>query len=279
MKVPSETEALRFKFGENWTNFLSILSDERIADARRSLLTMLDVATLEGRTFLDVGCGSGLFSLAAAQLGASRVHSFDYDVQSVACATELQHRYLPRGPWTIERGSVLDSAYLTSLGSWDIVYSWGVLHHTGAMWTALANVVQLVKPGGRLFISIYNDQGTRSRAWALEKRWYVQHAWLRPFLIAGYLGASATYGVARDLLRGRAPWKRFQDDAQRGMSWYYDVLDWLGGYPFEVATPAAVDAFFSARAFIRTRLVTRTSGCNEFVFTAPSPAGAAASNS
>jgi 2-polyprenyl-6-hydroxyphenyl methylase/3-demethylubiquinone-9 3-methyltransferase len=241
---------------------------------------MLDVTTLEGRTFLDVGCGSGLFSLAAAQLGASRVHSFDYDVQSVACATELRRRYAPPSAWTIERGSVLDSAYLASLGSWDIVYSWGVLHHTGAMWTALGNVVQLVNPGGRLFISIYNDQGVRSKLWTIEKRWYVQNPWLRPLLFAGYLGASVTYIAARDLLvRRQAPWKRFQDDANRGMSWYYDVLDWLGGYPFEVATPAAVDAFFGKRAFSRTRLVTRTSGCNEFVFTAPNTVGAAGSDS
>ncbi len=230
---------------------------------------MLKMPTLAGRTFLDVGCGSGLFSLAAAQLGASRVHSFDYDIDSVRCADELKRRYAPAGQWTIEQGSVLDQSYLDSLGRWDVVYSWGVLHHTGSMWPALASAAGLVKPGGTLFIAIYNDQGVRSKIWTVEKRWYVRHPWARPVLIGGYLGVMLTYGVARDLLRGVAPWRRYQDDAGRGMSWYYDMLDWLGGYPFEVATPAAIESFFSARGFVRHTLVTRASGCNEFVFTAP----------
>jgi len=138
----------RFAFGDNWARFLSILNDERIRMAEESLKRMLEVETLAGKSFLDIGSGSGLFSLAARRLGA-RVHSFDYDPQSVACTAELKRRYFPDdAQWVVEEGSALDMDYLNRLGQFDVVYSWGVLHHTGAMWQALKNVAPLVAGGG-----------------------------------------------------------------------------------------------------------------------------------
>jgi 2-polyprenyl-3-methyl-5-hydroxy-6-metoxy-1,4-benzoquinol methylase len=263
--IPDE----RFAFGENWSRFLRIVNPDRITAAERSLLEMLALSTLEGKTFLDIGCGSGLFSLAAARLGA-RVHSLDYDIKSVRCAEELRRRFAPPTNWTIEQGSALDRAYLSSLGNWDIVYSWGVLHHTGNMWAAIANVVPLVKPDGKLFISIYNDQGFRSKAWAAEKRLYVHRPWLRPFLIIGVGAMLVSYGAVVDVFGGRAPWARYQNK-ERGMNWYYDLLDWLGGYPFEVASPRAIEDYLGGHGFRLERKITRTSsGCNEFVFVAPS---------
>src|SRR4051812_49312550 len=133
---------------------------------------MLGVTTLAGQRFLDVGSGSGLFSLAARRLGAS-VHSFDYDPQSVACTAQLKKRFFATdGSWKVERGSALDPVYLKSLGEFDIVYSWGVLHHTGQMWKALDLVGGPVKKGGKLFIALYNDQGWRSRFWWRVKKTY-----------------------------------------------------------------------------------------------------------
>src|SRR5216684_1208054 len=159
-ELASET---RFAFGRNWQRFLRVLNDDRIGEAEKSLQAMLQVDDLRGKSFLDVGSGSGLFSLAAMRLGAARVHSFDYDPRSVACAQELKRRYFHEaGNWTIEQGSVLDQAYVTRLGEFDVVYSWGVLHHTGNMWQALENVVAPVASKGRLFIALYNDQGLRS---------------------------------------------------------------------------------------------------------------------
>jgi SAM-dependent methyltransferase len=259
----------RFGFGENWTRFLTVLTPKRIEEAERSLQHMLGVTHLKGLRFLDVGCGSGLFSLAAARLGAARVHSFDYDIKSVRCAEELKRRFHPPAEWTIERGSVLDDEYLSLLGQWDTVYSWGVLHHTGSMWKAIANVTTLVRPGGRLFISIYNDQGARSKLWTIEKRMYVRYPVLRPLLVGGFMLASVTLGTLIDLRRGRVPWRRYLAQ-ERGMSWYHDLVDWLGGYPFEVARPDAVQTLLRERGFTLDRLVTRTtSGCNEYVFRAP----------
>ena len=138
----------RFEFGGNWANFLSVLDEDRINAAVRGLQRMLQVERLDGLRFLDIGSGSGLSSLAAKRLGA-RVHSFDYDPQSVACTNELRRRYFPdTSDWSVERGSALDAEYLRQLGTFDIVYSWGVLHHTGEMWRALENAVIPVAPGG-----------------------------------------------------------------------------------------------------------------------------------
>ena len=117
------TASERFEFGKNWRQFLKALDEERITDAERSLKQRLSMETFQGKTFLDIGAGSGLFSLAARRLGA-KVHSFDYDPVAVECTAELRRRYFPDDPtWTIEQGSVLDTAYLQTLGTWNIVYS------------------------------------------------------------------------------------------------------------------------------------------------------------
>src|SRR5215203_1184585 len=261
----------RFEFGRNWQRFLSVLDDERIAEAERSLTNMLGVSTLAGKTFLDVGSGSGLFSLAAVRLGAERVHSFDYDPQSVACTRELKRRYfLQTARWTIEQGSVLDIQYLQGLGQYDVVYSWGVLHHTGEMWRALANVADLVKPGGVLFISIYNDQGGTSRRWKTVKRIYNSGTPGRLLTSGVFIPYFILRGAAGDLIRHTNPLRGYREyKKSRGMSRVHDWFDWLGGYPFEVAKPEDVFEFYRDRGFVLDKLIAvgNKQGNNEFVFT------------
>ncbi len=195
----------RFAFGGNWAQFLALLDDQRILDAEKSLQSMLEVENLAGKSFLDVGSGSGLFSLAARRLGA-RVRSFDYDPQSVACTEELKRRYfLDDGNWVVEEGSVLDEDYLACLGVFDVVYSWGVLHHTGAMWQALENVVPLIKERGQLFISIYNDQGGPSARWLRVKRTYNALPETLRWLVLSRVGET-TKGEKEAWMRGVMSW-------------------------------------------------------------------------
>lgn len=258
----------RFAFGANWTQFLSLLDDQRIADAERSLRAMLSVDRLDGIRFLDAGSGSGLFSLAARRLGA-RVHSFDFDPDSVACARELQRRYFPGDPeWVVAQGSVLDPAYLGTLGRFDVVYSWGVLHHTGSMWDAIDNVATLVDDGGRFFISLYNDQGKTSRRWGLVKKVYNEApAQAQPLLAGAFAVRLLLPTVLRGLVQGKSPRESLATRG-RGMSAWYDLLDWVGGYPFEVAKPEEVFDFCRARGLELQRMKTCGGGhgCNEFVF-------------
>lgn len=263
--------AERFAFGKNWQRFLKNLTNERIAEAEKSLREMLEGEDFSGKSFLDIGCGSGLFSLAAMRLGARKVHSFDFDPQSVVCAQELKNRYFAGdSAWTIQQGSALNSEFLASLGQFDIVYSWGVLHHTGSMWRALENVIPLVGTPGRLFIALYNDQGLLSTTWKVVKELYNRGLGWRLVIIPTFASLFAGACFFKDVLVMRKnPLSRYRDyKRSRGMSYTTDLLDWLGGYPFEVARPDDIFEFFKARGFELAKLKTVGMGLgnNEFVF-------------
>jgi 2-polyprenyl-3-methyl-5-hydroxy-6-metoxy-1,4-benzoquinol methylase len=263
----------RFAFGENWARFLRVLDEERIAAAEQALQAMLELPRFDGLRFLDIGSGSGLSSLAARRLGA-RVHSFDYDPQSVASTTELRRRYFPGDiDWTIERGSALDAGYLGTLGTFDIVYSWGVLHHTGRMWEGLEKAIIPVSPGGgKLLVAVYNDTGTQARRWHAIKRTYnrLPQPLRAPFAVlvslpeeAKAFARAATRLRPGDYLRG---WAEYRN--RRGMSRWHDIVDWVGGYPYEYAKPEEIFDFYKARGFTLTKMRCGGVGlgCNEFVF-------------
>jgi 2-polyprenyl-6-hydroxyphenyl methylase/3-demethylubiquinone-9 3-methyltransferase len=269
----------RFAFGRNWSRFLRVLDEERIAAAERALQNMLAMPRLDGLRFLDIGSGSGLSSLAARRLGAD-VHSFDYDPQSVACTRELKRRFHPTDPgWTIDRGSVLDQSYVRSLGTFDIVYSWGVLHHTGRMWEALEHAAIPVAVGGRLFIAIYNDTGTQSRRWRWIKRTYNELPAVArtPFAVAVSLPEELKALAAATLRRRPGDYLRTWSDYRqlRGMSKWHDIIDWVGGYPYEYATPDRLFAFYKQRGFGLEHMKVGGVGlgCNEMVFVRQHPTG------
>ncbi|HVX15113.1 MAG TPA: methyltransferase domain-containing protein [Pirellulales bacterium] len=271
----------RFAFGKNWRRFLDVLDEDRIATAVRSLQQTLGVDRLDGTSFLDVGCGSGLFSLAARRLGAT-VRSFDADAQSVACALELKRRYFPDDDnWIIENGSAV-GPYVLSLGKFDIVYAWGVLHHTGDMWKAISFMPRLVADDGQICLSIYNDQDYVSHWWRRLKAIYNSAPSLRPLVVG--IAWLAIYGKSlaiamltsvfwllclKNPFKPFTAWYRqsFRKQDGRGMHVWTDLVDWAGGYPFEVARPEQVFDFFRDTGFMLIHLKTTTGhGCNEFVF-------------
>jgi 2-polyprenyl-6-hydroxyphenyl methylase/3-demethylubiquinone-9 3-methyltransferase len=260
----------RFAFGKNWSRFLARLTPERVAEAERSLREMLGRERLDGVRFLDIGSGSGLFSLAAWRLGAS-VTSIDYDPDSVACTMRLRADLAEgEGRWHVAQGSVLDPATMTPLRHFDVVYSWGVLHHTGHMWDAIDAAAQCAAPGGCFFIAIYNYQPIWTRYYTAVKQAYAASPRaVQRLFVAAYATEQAARGLVKDLFTLRNPLARYQAKIRsRGMSMWHDWVDWIGGYPFEAATPEAIVAFVRARGYALERVVTcgGGQGCNEFVF-------------
>ncbi len=262
------TEKITFSFGENWADFIARnFSPQRVDISRQCLLGMLERPDLQGQYFLDLGCGSGLSSLAAFTAGAARIVSFDIDPHSVATTRKLWEMHGSPAHWEIHHGSALDRDFLATLEPADIAYSWGVLHHTGQMWQAIRNAAPLMKPDGVFFIALYTTTPS-SPYWLKVKRRYNAAGNLRKRLMEWHY--VLRHMALPDLICLRNPWRRFRDyQASRGMSQMTDVRDWLGGYPYEDASVEQVLRF--GRDELGLELVNLKTGeaCTEYVFCHP----------
>lgn len=262
---------LRFKFGKNWKNFSKLLDSKRLKYSIMNIEEFIGRKSLEGSTFLDIGCGSGLSSVSAVSLGAE-VYAFDYDLDSVK-TTEKNLEHFSKGKsWEVSQGSILDLEYISKLCKFDIVYSWGVLHHSGDMWKALENSSLLVNEKGLLAISIYNDQGGASVRWNNIKKAYNRLPdILKPILVLmiGLFFEIRSFIIRILKLQNPLPFKDWKKRKhERGMSVWHDLVDWVGGYPFEVAKPEEIFVFFKSRGFELEYLKTCGGGhgCNEYLF-------------
>jgi SAM-dependent methyltransferase len=233
----SATEELRFGFGKNWAAFIDKnFSDEVVDQSQRRLAEFLRLDSLAGKTFLDIGCGSGLHSLAAHRLGAERIVSFDYDPDSVATTERLRRHAGEPGNWQVMQGSVLDRTFMEARDKADIVYSWGVLHHTGDMWTAIRNAALPLKEDGVFFIALYSADAhvdPPAEYWLDIKRRYNSCSTLgRRIMEGSYLWR---FHILPALRSGQNPWRLLREKRYRGMEFWTDLRDWLGGYPMEFA--------------------------------------------
>jgi SAM-dependent methyltransferase len=271
-----------FSFGRNWQSFLKCIDEPRIKIAEQSLLEFMSVEDLKGKTFVDIGCGSGLFSLAAYRLGAERIVSFDVDPFSVECCKYLQSNAGNPSNWVVETGSILDEQFVQTLGGFDVVYSWGVLHHTGKMWEAVENAAKLVNPGGLYYIALYNKLLTHNgaehwihRFWTQVKITYNQHPNVGNYVFMP-LAMSAYMAIV--LLRGENPVAHLRNyRSHRGMSWVTDAVDWLGGYPYEYATVEEVFKFIKtkfAQFALENLKLAGGRGLNWYLFKNGKPGGA-----
>jgi SAM-dependent methyltransferase len=262
------TSNTRFGFGKNWHTFVTKdFTAERAGAAKAHLLKFFGGVSLKGKRFLDIGCGSGIHSLGAYTEEVSELLGFDYDPDSVAATKILrdtvgQH---PDRPWVVEQGDVLDKQYLARLGQWDIVYSWGVLHHTGSMWEAIRNVLPLVAPGGYLYIALYSkDSCTEQEFWIQTKQRYNQSSPLKRRMMGWWYVWK--YIMNRNPLRfPEFLIRMYKYRFIRGMSLMRDIHDWIGGWPMEYAGDQETISLIEPEGFRLIKLGTGHA-CTEFLF-------------
>lgn len=264
----------RYAFGENWQHFISHLDPGQRAEATSNLARL--VGDIRGKTFLDVGSGSGLHSLAALSLGAASVQAVDHDPQSVQATSALLSTFATGQAWAAAQGDILNGTLSESLTGkgFDVVYSWGVLHHTGHMWQALHNACALCNHGGILAIALYLKTPWCG-FWKKEKRLYCRHKWLRPML-EGLLMALI---LLRKGLAGENPWRYVSGySSSRGMNFFTDIRDWLGGYPYESIDDAELHQFLLDQGFSLVRKFNTQpgrgllgTGCGEWVYQKQGP--------
>jgi 2-polyprenyl-3-methyl-5-hydroxy-6-metoxy-1,4-benzoquinol methylase len=265
-----------FEFGQNWQSYLTTLTDEKIEFAQKDLTELVPAEQLKGASFLDIGCGSGLHSLCALRLGVGKLEAMDFDPDSVAATKDLLGKLIQASHYKVSQGNILT---LKPTESFDIVYSWGVLHHTGAMWDAIRAASKFVKPEGTFVIAIY-QKTLMCGMWKIFKKIY-NHA--SPQGRRSIEKAFSKLKKLKFTLKGQDPAQVIaQYNQQRGMNWDHDIIDWLGGYPYESATPEEVIQYVEALGFqfIRGRRLNKKipigffgSGCGEFVFKARKNSG------
>jgi len=262
-------EKVTFSFGENWRDYLSSVSDSEIASAMRDICNRLEIDPtsekahdpLAGKSVIDIGSGSGIHSFAFHGLGVERLTSVDLDPHSVTATESMWERAGKPDNWQVTHGSILNRDFVASLETYDIVYSWGVLHHTGAMWEAIDHAMQLVKPDGQLWIAIYAKGPRYAKDLALKQKYNAASDTGKQWMVRKW--------ILQDMFR-RA--KRFKNPfvwsgkSRRGMNKYHDLIDWLGGLPYEVANADEITKFALARGFVMESIqVANQGGCSDFV--------------
>lgn len=263
-------EEERFGFGKNWTDYIKKnLSNERVEISRKHMLDFLGLPDLSGRSFLDIGCGSGLHSYAAAKSGAATIVGFDYDVNSVGASTYTWRHAGSPIHWKIAQGSVLDEMFMRALGAFDIVYSWGVLHHTGSVWSAVRNAAIAIAPGGLFYIALYSADVHKApftpEFWLDVKKRYLGSSWFGKRRLECWYIWSFMLGKSLrrlpEFFKQRAEYRK-----NRGMDIMTDIRDWLGGWPMEFCFDDDVKKFCSNELGLELIKISTGQANTEFLF-------------
>ncbi|MCX7910619.1 MAG: class I SAM-dependent methyltransferase [Endomicrobia bacterium] len=271
---------MRFNFGRNWSYYVkNVVNEDVINQAKESLLKYITKDHYLNKVFIDVGCGSGIFSLGALLLGCREVISFDYDIESIKTTLLLKEKFKhlisQDAKWDIYQADVLDGNFISRLKhKADIVYCWGVVHHTGNMWKAIENVCEMVSDSGILILAVYNKTPV-SKIWWKIKKFYNSYKFFQPILALLYGGFVCVGYILKN--------KTLNLYRERSMHVFYDAIDWLGGFPYEYASFDEVKDFVENKGFKLIKeakrlpqenykvtlfkiLRAKNTGCNEFVF-------------
>ena len=250
---------ITFSFGENWSEFNRAPSPHRVGSAAEDLREWFGVDNISGKTVADVGCGSGLHSMAFLENGAASVTSIDVDPSSVAATKSLQSESV-KARWSLGEGSVLDPTLPMQIGTFDIVYSWGVLHHTGAMWNAIRNCSQLCSENGLLMLAIYQGGHFFEDHLHLKQQYNRAAQPERDRMIRKEAGVDDGRPLTELITSAEL-------QKQRGMNIVTDAIDWLGGLPYETAIVSEILAFVIGLGFAPLKVMEENQGgCSIFLF-------------
>jgi 2-polyprenyl-6-hydroxyphenyl methylase/3-demethylubiquinone-9 3-methyltransferase len=258
-----------FSFGKNWEKYIrKSFSEKRLAIAKKWLLEFLQLSNFEGRIFIDIGCGSGIHSLAAWEAGAQRVIGIDIDQDSIRAAETLRQRRDNPENWEIHQGSILDDSLAHNIPLADIVYSWGVLHHTGNLWKAIENSAKFLKPNALFYIAIY-EKNAKSNYWISVKSKYNASGWWRCWEMEMNYLLKYFFWPPNPKKIFTSFWYIASYKIKRGMSFMTDVRDWLGGWPYEPATEKEICDFCENKLGLR-KIRIKTGEANiEYLFQQP----------
>ncbi len=252
---------MKFSFGKNWQAYSkNALTKKSLMDFKHDFDELFNGIDFKNKKFIDIGFGQGLAILIAAEKGADVV-GIDIDANNIkALNITLQEMGRVKVPKT-DIVSILDDDYVNRYKSnYDIVHSWGVLHHTGNMTKGFDNACDLVATNGYFICSIYNRHWS-SPIWKIIKYLYNISPLICQQLINGFF--YPIIFIAKWIVTGKNPKQK-----ERGMNFFYDVIDWIGGYPYEYATENEIIELVSKKGFvcIKSCPAAVPTGCNEFVF-------------
>lgn len=258
-----------FRFGDNWASYASLIDEPSIDAAQDGLVKLFEPGEIRGKTFLDIGCGSGVHAAAATRLGVARVLAIDSDAQSIATTKAVLAKFAGGAQWSAAERSVFELDPKID-GVFDVVYSWGVLHHTGDMRSAIQKACAMARPGGLIALALYRTT-TLDQFWTWEKQWYNAASAAAQKRARNAYFALLRLGLAAKGRSLRAYSESYR--SRRGMDLVHDVHDWLGGYPYESILATQVDNIMQAAGFRKLRIFARRkavglfgSGCDEYVY-------------